>query len=354
MAAETLTCSTCKLPAAKGSMRGKQWVCSQCVSLQSMLAYNLGSEVVKSLDDKLTFFRQARQTAGDGRFTWTVVRACVRESMVCRRLSESEVDVSGKYLPMAVHLKDGWTEQQVMAKQDSMEDPELGTLWRIPVMGKSMKVIHQEVDEELTQRETDATKNRGKKRKAAEAEGPAEEEDWNLPLPGVNKVGAPKAQPKPKSSASSAEAKERRQLMALNKAKHSLAAKSVGGLCRLLKQLEGACNSKHCSTLPEVEANTLRGAAQRTSQYKKAAVDVLSAYESQGLEKGPLPLLPFNAAEVACVQKAATEVLATYRERVKAEQEKKKAEAPPKPAEKAEAKAKRARGKQPPTAAAED
>ena len=78
MAAETLTCSTCKLPAAK--------------------------------DDKLTFFRQARQTAGDGRFTWTVVRACVRES-------ESEVDVSGKYLPMAVHLKDGWTEQQVMAKQ---------------------------------------------------------------------------------------------------------------------------------------------------------------------------------------------------------------------------------------------
>ena len=47
--------------------------------------------------------------------------------------------INGDYLPMAVHVKAGWTEEQVRAYDDWREDSKIGIMWRVGVVGKGSR-----------------------------------------------------------------------------------------------------------------------------------------------------------------------------------------------------------------------
>ncbi|CAE7774396.1 unnamed protein product [Symbiodinium sp. CCMP2456] len=304
-------CSLCLLQCEKVSTRGAQLVCAGCVNVSSMLQYKLGGKVSATLEDKVAFFRRAKST-GSARLEWKTVRALVKEHMIMRKIKQSEVSVGGKYLPMNVHLAAGWSESQVTAKNDFMEDPELGKVWRVPVMEKTVRQIDEEIEEELTTKEQEVTKSRqGKKRKPQEGE--QEEPDLDLPCA--------KAQGKAGDSNKAAKKEEQEETKAArltfknNKAKAALAAKAVASLSTLLSSLNSAKGfaAKVWEELPQDLRTSLTEALATALAWKTAATSALQFqenYEQAALKDPaapvqPLPVLPFTAETFHDYDKAA-------------------------------------------------
>ena len=304
-------CSLCLLHCEKVSTRGAQLVCAGCVNVSSMLQYKLGGKVSTTLEDKVAFFRKAKST-GSGRLEWKTVRALVKEHMILRKIKQSEVSVGGKYLPMNVHLAAGWTEGQVTAKNDFMEDPELGKVWRVPVMEKTVRQIDEEIEEELTTKEQEVTKSRqAKKRKPQE--GGQEEADLDLPSATAqsNAGDSNKAAKKEQQE----EAKAARLTLKNNKAQAALAAKAVASLSTLLSSLNSAKGfaAKLWEELPQDLRTSLTEALTTAVAWKTAATSALqfqenneqAALKDPAAPLQPLPTLPFTAETFHDYEKAA-------------------------------------------------
>ena len=324
-------CSLCLLHCEKVSTRGAQLVCAGCVNVSSMLQYKLGGKVSTTLEDKVAFFRKAKST-GSGRLEWKTVRALVKEHMILRKIKQSEVSVGGKYLPMNVHLAAGWTEGQVTAKNDFMEDPELGKVWRVPVMEKTVRQIDEEIEEELTTKEQEVTKSRqAKKRKPQE--GGQEEADLDLPSATAqsnagdsNKVAKKEQQE---------EAKAARLTLKNNKAQAALAAKAVASLSTLLSSLNSAKGfaAKLWEELPQDLRTSLTEALTTAVAWKTAATSALqfqenneqAALKDPAAPLQPLPALPFTAETFHDYEKAAK---AAVKELRRAARDKKKTRLP--------------------------
>eukprot|EP00439_Symbiodinium_sp_Y106_P030250 s1650_g3.t1 len=326
--AERQQCSLCLLLCEKVSTRGAQLVCSGCVNVSSMLQYKLGGRVATTLEDKVAFFRKAKET-DSGRLQWKTVRALVKDQMILRRIKQSEVCVGGKYLPMNVHLSAGWTEAQVKAKNDFIEDPELGTLWRVPVMEKAVRQIDEEIEEELTTKEKEVTETRkGKKRKAAEPGDLPEEPEPALDLPSATAArGKPGDTNKEAKKEEREETKAARLVLKNNKATASLAAKAVASLTALASSLNAAKTSaaKFWDRLPQDVCRSVTEALVTAGAWKSAATQTLQLQENSELAsaKDPaapvqsLPVLPFTSETFPDYEKAAKTAVKELRRSLK-------------------------------------
>ncbi|CAE7789920.1 unnamed protein product [Symbiodinium sp. CCMP2592] len=350
---ERQKCALCLLLCEKVSKRGAQLVCSSCVNVSSMLQHKLGGKVATTLEDKVTFYQKIK-SKGSGRLEWKTVRALVKEHMILRRIKQSEVSVGGKYLPMNVHLAAGWTESQVRAKEDFMEDAQLGTVWRVPVMEKTVRQIDEEIDEELTTKEQEVTQSRqGKKRKLQEGE----QQEPDLDLPSAAAGSKASESNKAEKKEAQEEAKAERLVLKSNKTTAALAAKVVGPLSTLVSSLNSAKGfaTKFWDDLAPDLRTSFAEALATALAWKTAATSALQFQENyeNAARKDPaapvqsLPALPFTAETFSDYEKASKATVKELRSTVRAKKDEAvaaaeaagKAKAKPKPRVNGKAKA---------------
>ena len=303
--ADSKLCSCCQFESSSGSFRGAVWVCKGCLALNSMLLYKLGSgaaSVSSTMEDKVAFFRRAKPQAEGQRLKWETVRAVVQDHIIRRHMREHRQSTEGKYLPMKMHLQAGWTQEQVESKNDWMEDPELGKVWRVPVVSKTSCEIYQEVEEELTRRETEVSKKRQSKKRAKTEEDGKEPEDFDLPEEPESEKASKKLKTEEKEAAAVAKA-----ILKANKAKHVLAAKAVGPLTGLVTSLTNFQKSagKYWEDLDGSQRQGLTEALAQATAYKSAATavvhqqDLAAAKNADSSEPPqPLPELDFEAEQL--------------------------------------------------------
>lgn len=303
----------------------------------------------------------------EGQSKWKVVRAAlveVRSKEVCRREVNS---LQGSYLPMAVHLKAGWTKAQVESYNDFEDHPDpVGRLWRIPVKSIAVEDIKSSIEKELLTRERTFKKKRAepaakagasKKIKTGadnadpEPEEKAEESRICFFIPsdsdeevvsgrkrgGGGDKNSAKALARAKAAA---ERKEEREAAASMKSATALASKSIAQLNSLTNNLQGAKNSMEKEG-PEKFGDDLHGmveeALTKLSNWKSQVTTVLSKSQNKQKFDG-LTAVSFNKKEFITETKAAQSLLSDFRFRSRELNAEKAASTKPKSAPKKRAK----------------
>ena len=111
-----------------------QFKCNKCnATITRMQRQKLAVSDLDGIDkaDREEFFKHAQGLYGPA--LWSHHKATLKKITT----NYDTAETSGDYLPVNVHVANGWTEDQIKAYNDCKEDPRLGTLWRVPVLKKS-------------------------------------------------------------------------------------------------------------------------------------------------------------------------------------------------------------------------
>ena len=346
-----VTCRLCNLyvDPMHCVQKGKDsWICNQCQNINMILYRNLGGRPQElsemSINDQREFWQRAHALdEAEGQSKWKVVRAAlveVRSKEVCRREVNS---LQGSYLPMAVHLKAGWTKEQVESYKDFEDHPDpVGRLWRIPVKSIAVEDIKSSIEKELLTRERTFKKKRAepaakagaskKIKTGADNADPEPEEDkaeesrlcFFIPSDSDDEVVAVRKRAKggDKNSAkalarakAAAERKEEREAAASMKSATALASKSIAQLNSLTNNLQGAKISMEKKG-PEKFGEDLPGmveeALTKLSEWKSQVTTVLSKSQNKQKFDG-LTAVSFNKKEFITETKAAQSLLSDFR-----------------------------------------
>lgn len=315
-------CKLCKrnLPAGSpGRLRGKNWTCRHCLSMESMLYRHLGSadEQGWSTESRADFFRKTASLQ-TGQFNWETVRTIVVQTQSVQRIKEQGNKVSAKALPLGVWLTKGWAKEHV-EQFPAEKDPLLGQLYAVPVKETTMKELRRLVEEEIEKKEQAAKKMKSNKRKGEEEQ----EEEWDVVVPSASKgEGQPRKAAKAAAKASAKEAKtlekERAQQEKSNGQVSELAARAAGVLSKTLKSLQSCvqqCN--RANTEPE-RLPDLKDAITRCEEWNGKAAHLLGLAAATKGSGAKLPSLPFDSKDLTDFVKAANGELKSVRQALKA------------------------------------
>ena len=118
---------------APGRVRGKQFSCRHCLTLQTMLYRNLGpvSQQQWSEGARKSFFKKAgeKDLAGHG---WPVVRSLLVEILTIEHIDSKGSKVEAKSLPLKVWMAKGW-EESVVTQYPAEKCEKRGQLYAVPV-----------------------------------------------------------------------------------------------------------------------------------------------------------------------------------------------------------------------------
>eukprot|EP00435_Cladocopium_sp_Y103_P064976 s849_g26.t1 len=308
-----LSCKLCcrTLPSsAPGRTKGKTWTCRHCLSLETLLYRHLGSAESQgwSVDSRNDFFRRSTSLDVAG-CTWTTVKTLIVECQATRLIKEQSNKVTAKSLPLSVWVKKGWTEEAVK-QYPAEEDPNMGTLYAVPIKSTTMKEAKQLIEEQVERKEKEvlADKNKGKRARNETTE----EGDWDV-VP---------HQPTAEKSAlrAASQANKANESMAL------LAAKSAGVLSKMLKASQGLQQQAQKANLVLPEAlKSLEEAMERGNLWNKACVDALPLATAAKGTGARLADLPFTGKDLQDFTKATAEVQKEIRAALKALQDQEKA-----------------------------
>jgi len=124
--------------------------CNSTISRLQRLKLKVGALDEIDEADRVAFFQHAKDLYGTA--LWEHHKLLLKKVTTDYDTAES----SGEYLPINVHVKHGWTEEQVMAYDDYKDDPRLGRVWRVPVLRKSTgQTVAQSHEQEMSA-ETDS------------------------------------------------------------------------------------------------------------------------------------------------------------------------------------------------------
>ena len=315
-------CKLCKrnLPAGSpGRLRGKNWTCRHCLTMEAMLFRHLGSSDQQgwSTEARGIFFRKtvALQT---GQFNWETVRTMIIQSQSVQRIKEQGNKVSAKALPLGVWLTKGWTKEHV-EQFPAETDPILGQLYSIPVKETTMKEIWRLVEEEIEKKEQAAKKMKAGKRKGEEEQ----EEEWDVVVPSAPTAdGQPRKVAKAAARASAKEAKtlekERAQQDKSNGQVSELAARAAGMLSKTLKSLQSGVQQCAKANIEPQGLVDLKDAITRCEEWNGKAAHLLGLAEATKGSGAKLPPLPFAAKDLSDLVKAANAELKSVRQALKA------------------------------------
>ena len=306
---------------AKGRVSGKQtWTCRHCLTLQTMLYRNLGTEkeIGWGPQARAAFFKQAAELdTGNSRYTWETVRSVLIEVKTKRHMEERSTKVFSEALPKSVWLQRGYLAEDV-EKHPSEQDEKFGVLYSLPVKSHTWADTHQWITEEILQKERKAKAKKGGKQQ------PEDGECWDLPKETAGTSSQPagkgkrqqakeEGNPDKKQKTEKALAAERQKQDKRNEATCVLAAKAVGQLAGIVKACQSVCGQgqKHGIQAEKLEA--LTKAEEHLGQWKKTCTDFITAAAAAKGCGAKLPELPFGREDLKDRLKASNALLREVR-----------------------------------------
>ena len=280
--------------------RWRKKVCTGCRRTEHTLWRHVGGwEPLQTLSDeeRHNFFSKT-----SGSSCWKTVQSRLVESLTRERVTSLGVSVGGKYLPPAVWLKKGFTQDQVDRCQDWEDNEVLGRTCRLQVKEVSQTCVVRTVQTELLDRVKEVSK--GKAGKGTKT--------WELQTPAAAS-GKEKEDPADKKAA--------RALAKNNKTVLSLATKVLGPVTNAWLQAEQHVGKP---VPPEQEPTValLKESHALLQSWKTSCEQVLKDKENTGDQDLSLP---FSKEEVDTRVKSVTAAVKELKEARRAEQQEKKA-----------------------------
>lgn len=344
-----VTCRYCNLfvdPMECVQKGANSFTCKECKRVDMILYRNLGERpselTTMSLRDQREFWQRShKMDDADGQGKWKLIRAAlveVRAKEVQRREIKS---VGGAYLPLAVHMAQGWTKEQVESYND-FEDhaAPIGRLWRIPVKSVSVEDIKSSIEKELLTRERTFKKKRqaaDKSKASGSKKSPAQDADQAEPSPQAAEVcvviptdsdeepvkisrtsGAKSAKQEAREKAAM-EKKQARDDEKAMKAAHTLASKSLGPLSSLVNNLKAATASiekKGKDKFQDELADAVAEAFEKMLKWQAECTSVVHKVQNKQKFDGH-EALSFNKALFMTETKASQALMADFRLQVR-------------------------------------
>ena len=344
-----VTCRYCNLfvdPMESVQKGANSFTCKECKRVDMILYRNLGERpselTTMSLRDQREFWQRSHSMDdADGQGKWKLIRAAlveVRAEEVQRREIKS---VGGAYLPLAVHMAQGWTKEQVESYQDYEEHPApIGRLWRVPVKSVSVEDIKSSIEKELLTRERTFKKKRqavdkskasgSKKSPAQDAEPvtssqksaevcviiPTDSEEEPVKITKTAGAKSAKQEAREKAAMEKKQARENEKAM---KSAHTLASKSLGPLSSLVNNLKAATaaiEKKGKDKFHDELADAVAEALEKMEKWQAECTSVVHKVQNKQNFDGH-EVLSFNKAHFMTETKAAQALMADFRVQVR-------------------------------------
>ena len=152
-------------PAATCRMHGKAWECTQRESALRSIRRNLGEQPQEmetfSKEETHQFFRElARLKGQDKRIQWTTVRSALVTSMTTKAVTVFKTELEGKFLPVSVWEKQGYSKEVVERCPCEWSDALQVNTYMVPVKTVSWTSVHERIQERTLQQEQNATEKK--------------------------------------------------------------------------------------------------------------------------------------------------------------------------------------------------
>ena len=248
--------------------RWRKKLCLGCRRTEHTLWRHVGGwEQLQTLSDeeRHNFF-----SATSGSSCWKTVQSRLVESLTRQRVTSLTVSVGGKYLPPAVWLKKGFTQEQLDRCADWEDNEVLGRTYRLQVKEVSQSCVLQTIQTELLERVKEVAQ--GKAGKGAKT--------WDLQAPTVSSQKLGKEDP--------AEKKAARAVAKNNKTVLSLATKALSQVTNSWLQAEQHVG-KPAPPEQEPTLALLKESHALLQSWKTSCEQVLAQKENAGDRELSLP-----------------------------------------------------------------
>ena len=241
--------------------------------------------------EKRSFFQKALEESEDGRYKWEVVRACLKQHSISRKIHQAGTDFTAPFRPLSYWTNKGYEADRVR-KCKSKQDPVLGELFQVQVETDFRRGIEESVEEQILEREQRVIRSKGKGAKKEEGTEAKEEPEWHVPdykalardqdksLQG--KGGAKREPAKASKDVKAMTAKQLQKLEATrskqNRAQNALAAKAIPALQAKMATLGQCVKIAERIGAEEEQKVAIDEATRQFATWESACRDFLSAY----------------------------------------------------------------------------
>lgn len=283
-----------------------KYVCRPCNAVTTMVFRNLRQEGPLRMTDwddaqVQEFYRRAQESLNGGRMKWSMVRDCIKKSMVKRVTEATEKRMHAEYKPLGVWEKLGYEVEMIAAYNKTEWNPAVGMCYAVPLKSISWKHTEEEVEEQILQYEV---KN---KRKTC----PDDEDDDgdDAETPHMTKGEAKRRKVEAETRKAEVEAakearKESAQVKAHNSKMQILASKTVTALSSSCDALKKVTLNKHWRDAPTFMAEKVAADLQTAVSYLKEADDVLKNLKKCSKDQTRLPTLGFDMKDMVDLAKS--------------------------------------------------
>jgi len=290
---------------ASASQHAK-YVCRPCNAVTTMVFRNLRQEGPLRMTDwddaqVQEFYRRAQESLNGGRMKWTMVRDCIKKSMVKRVTEATEKRMHAEYKPLGVWEKLGYDVEMIAAYNKTEWNPAVGMCYAVPLKSIEWKHTEEEVEEQILQYEV---KN---KRKTC----PDDEDDDgdDAETPHMTKGEAKRRKVEAETRKAEVEAakearKESAQVKAHNSKMQILASKTVSALSSSCDALKKVVLHKNWRDAPTFMAEKVAADLQTAVSYLKEADDVLKNLKKCSKDQTRLPTLGFDMKDMGDLAKS--------------------------------------------------
>ena len=289
-----------------------KYVCRPCNAVTTMVFRHLRQEGplrLASWDDAQVqeFYRRAHEGLGnDGRMKWTMVRDCIKKSMVKRVTVATEKKMNAEFKPLGVWEKLGYDVEMITAYNKTEWNPAAGMCYAVPLKSISWKRTEEEVEEQILKYEV---KNKRKTCPDDEDDDGDDDEIKRVAQPYMTKGEAKRRKVEAETRKAEVEAakeakKESAQVKAHNSKMHILASKTVTALSSSCDALKKVTQNKHWRDAPAFMAEKVGDDLQTAVSYLKEAEIVLKNLKKCSKDQTRLPTLSFDMKDMGDLAKS--------------------------------------------------
>jgi len=290
---------------ASASQHAK-YLCRPCNAVTIMVWRKLRQEGPLRMTDwddaqVQEFYRRCQESLQGGRMKWSMVRDCIKKSMVKRVTEATEKKMNAEYKPLGVWEKLGYDVEMIAAYNKTEWNPAVGMCYAVPLKSISWKHTEEEVEEQIMQYEV--------KNKRKNCPGDEDDDEDDAETPHMTKGEAKRRKVEAETRKAEVEAakearKESAQVKVHNSKMQILASKTVTALSSSCDALKKVTLNKNWRDCPAFMAEKVAADLQTAVSYLKEAEDVLKNLKKCSKDQTRLPTLGFDMKDMGDLAKS--------------------------------------------------